>query len=137
MLTTQLAMQFTSYIEFTLNLVELTMQFYSITSQLASVSTSYNYIASYQINRNVMPIFYSQLTFQINRNLSWWFLLLFTFLTLPHVPCNNFLHTKLKLLFGQPLHNHHSRLTQPCKAVNTLHRTSQPCGNLTRLQLVC
>ena len=38
------------------------------------------------------------------------------------------------LLFEQPLNNHHTRLSQPCKVVNTLHKMPQPCKVVTRLQ---
>ena len=41
------------------------------------------------------------------------------------------------LLFQLPLHNHHARLLQLCKVVNTLHKLPQPCDNLTKLQQGC
>ena len=41
------------------------------------------------------------------------------------------------LLFQQLLHNHHARLLQLCKVVNTLHKFPQSCDNLAKLQQVC
>ena len=38
------------------------------------------------------------------------------------------------LLFQQPLHNHHARLLQLSKAMNTLQKLPQPYHNLTNLK---
>ena len=47
---------------------------------------------------------------------------------------NFYLWNRVSLL-QQPLHNHHARLLQLCKVVNTLHKLPQPCDNLvTTLQ---
>ena len=50
-------------------------------------------------------------------------------------PTNNFnIYLWNGVLLGQPFHNQHARLSQPCEVVNTLHEIPQTCDNLSRLQ---
>ena len=49
-------------------------------------------------------------------------------------PTNNFnIYLWNGVLLGQPFHNQHARLSQPCEVVNTLHEIPQTCDNLSRL----